>query len=131
MTIPTKNFIWQQGEDGEIPLRYSVVINDVKTYVDLTDYSLRMDIVGTDANYSLNSEDENPSTVDEVTLNDGGVLGAIRIVVPRAASIDTGTLTPGVGEALAYDIFLRNPEGLQKKIMRGTIIIEASTTIWP
>ena len=126
-----KNFIWQQGEDGEINLRYSVVVNGVPTYVDLTGYSLRMDIIGPDANYSLNSEDSNPATEDEVTLNDGGVLGAIRIVVPRTASIGAGTLTPGIGEALDYDIFLRNPEGLQKKIMKGTIIIEASTTIWP
>lgn len=126
-----KNFIWQQGEDGEINLRYSVMVGEDKTYVDLTDYSLRMDIVGTDANYSLNSEDSNPATEDEVTLNYNGELGRIRIVVPREASIGAGTLTPGIGEALTYDIFLRNPEGLQKKIMRGTIIIEASTTIWP
>lgn len=131
MTIPTKDFRWQQGEDQPINLKYAVSINNEKTYVDLTGYSLRMDIRGGTATYSINSEDSDPETVDEATLNYGGVNGVIRIVVPRSASLGSGTLVPGIGQALAYDIFLRDPDGLQKKILKGTIIIEASTTIWP
>jgi hypothetical protein len=134
MTIPEYDFVWQQGEDGLINITYS--IDGVP--VNLTGYKLRMDIRSTATGtilYTFNSDDivETPSvdvtgaSDNEATLTSGG---AINIVVPRTASLTGGTLANNIGESLAYDIFLRDTANKQRKILKGTVTIEASITRW-
>ena len=106
--------------------------------VDLsTDYSVRMDVRNSDNTllFTFNSEDiatastDNPGSAD----NEGvlGDEGEILILVPRSASLPGGALVNDVGETLSYDLFLRNDvTNRQKKILKGTIKIEGSVTLW-
>lgn len=137
--VPTYECIWQQGEDGEINLVYSV--NGVAP--DLSSgYAVRMDVrndAGTNL-FVFNSEDITSLPVGETSLDTTGdadneaVLGpngAIKISVPRAASLPGGPLGDSVNTALRYDVFLRNKTtNKQKKILKGSIIIEPSQTRW-
>lgn len=135
MVVPNYDYVWQQGEDGEINMIYRQGIPAAA--VDLTGYKLRMDIRnGTgELLFTFNSDDitEVPS-VDEVGVADNeavlGRQGEISIVVPRAASLPGGPLEGEIGNPLQYDIFLRNTENKQRKILRGTITLEASQTRW-
>jgi hypothetical protein len=128
--IPTYNFTWQQGEDGVIGLVYQV--NGVP--VDLTGYNVRMDVASAGTVlYVFNSSDISGTPLDvtgsadnEATL---GSDGSITIVVPRAVSL-TGPLSTYLNQELDYDIFLRDPSNKQKKILEGTITLEASITKW-
>ncbi len=112
--------------------------------VDLTGYQLRMDIVNATNNarlYTFNSEeidDVDPTTPgDQPDAETEAVLqndGTIKIAVPRGLTLGNGavaTLLAGNESALLnYDIFLRNPDGLQSKILRGVITVERSYTKW-
>ena len=139
MAIPTYDTVWQEGEDGNISIIYK--LNG--TPVNLTGYKLRMDVraapvapatVGAIL-YTFNSDDivETPpvdvtgSTDNEATQ---GSAGQINIVVPRATSLASGPFVTHIGEALPYDIFLRDTSNKQRKILKGTIIIEPSITKW-
>lgn len=129
--IPNYDFVWQQGEDGVIDMVYK----QDSVPVDLTGYKLRMDVVGKVGTqtytYTFNSDDivdgTLNDTVDEATL---GADGTIHIVVPRSVTLAGGPLTNAIGTALEYDIFLRDTNDKQRKILRGTITIEASNTLW-
>jgi len=124
MVVPTYNFTWQQGEDAVINLTYKVN----GTPVDLTGYSLRMDVVGANqVSYTFNTQDQDPETVDEVIL---GSDGSINIELPRSVTLPNGPLFNAVGQALEYDVFLRTPANKQSKILKGTVTIEASKTLW-
>ncbi len=131
--IPTYDFVWQQGEDGTINLVYR---RDGAT-VNLTGYKLRMDVrseVGA-ALFTFNSDDivEVPSVDATGATDNEAVLGAdgsIKIVVPRSTSLNDGAFVPSIGKALPYDIFLRDTNNKQRKIMKGTITIESSQTRW-
>lgn len=130
MTVPTYNFIWQQGEDGEISMIYKV--NGVA--VNLTGYNLRMDVKAP-ANgtilFTFNTTDAD--TGGEETSGDEAALtsaGEIHVLVPRTASLTSGQLFGYLDTALNYDIFLRDASSKQKKILKGTITIEKSTTLW-
>lgn len=129
-TVPSYNLVWQQGEDGEISIVYKV--NDIA--VDLTGYSLRMDIkVGGSGTIllTLNSADADAggetTSGDEVLLNN---LGEIYIVIPRSASLNGGPLFNHIDTALTYDMFLRDTFNKQRKILQGTITIQKSVTLW-
>lgn len=135
MAVPSYDYVWQQGEDGEINLVYRS--GKPAAPVDLTGYELRMDIRNAtgDLLYTFNSEDivEVPSVDATGTADNEAVLGAdgsINIVVPRTASLGTGPLVGEIGNPLQYDVFLRNAQNRQKKILRGTITLEASQTRW-
>lgn len=130
--VPIEDLTWQQGEDGEISMDYTDA-DDAP--VNLTDYNLRMDIVNDTGTklYTFNTEDADPSVgqteADEATL---GADGSIYIVVPRGESLTGGSLFNQIDVALHYDIFLRTPDpnGKQKKILKGTVTIEKSYTLW-
>ena len=131
MTVPTHDLVWQQGEDGEIHMVYS--FNG--TPVDLTGYSLRMDVrnaAGT-ALYIFNSDDV-ADPLDSVGAADNeavlGSDGTINILVPRTASLNSGPFVPFIGQPLNYDIFLRDTTDKQRKILKGTITFEESQTLW-
>lgn len=135
--VPEVDFVWQQGEDGEINMVRKT--GDPAMPVDLTGYSLRMDIRNAAGTllYIFNSDD-----VSDPNLPGGDVIGpsdneavlgsdgSINIVVPRSVSLGDGPLVGEVGNVLQYDIMLRDTDNKQKKILRGTITLEASQTRW-
>lgn len=143
MAAPTKNYTWGQGEDLTIDILYKEGPVESAVPVDLTDYSLRMDIVEDGIRlFTFNSEDIVPSdpAVDdtgvadnEAVLNHNGVEGAIHIVVPRHITLPDGELFPSLAtnNIFDYDIFLRNDvSNTQTKILRGQITVEPSYTLW-
>lgn len=110
--------------------------------VDLTGYSLRMDIVTPSGEwrYTFNSDEiadldptepgSQPDAVTEATL---GPDGSIEIVVSRALTLPGGELYEDITNnqlTFNYDIFLRNTGGKQKKVLKGTINVEKSYTLW-
>lgn len=132
MSVPTEDFIFQQGEDGEISLVYK---DDAGVGIDLTGYELRMDIVGPTGTrlYTFNSDgvtDPVEDIIDEATLNNGAVNGAIYIVIDRTETLSGGALFSFLDTALNYDIFLRDASGKQKRILKGTVTIESAYTLW-
>lgn len=132
MALTIYPITWQQGEDGEIDMIYKE--GDPAVAVNLTGYSVRMDVSdGTTVLFSFNSEDFTGPT-DTVGPSDNeatlGSDGSIHIVVPREVTI-SGALSTKVGTAMNYDVFLRNKTAnTQKKILRGTITLESSVTLW-
>lgn len=98
--------------------------------VDLTGYSLRMDVRSADGVtnlFTFNSDDADALTADEATF---GTQGQINIVVDRSVALPGGALENSVGQALTFDMFLRDTANKQKKILKGTITIEKSDTLW-
>lgn len=130
MSVPTKDFVWQQGEDGEI----NMVYKRDGLAVDLTGYNVRMDVKANNNDTPLFTfNTTGADTGGEVTSGDEATLnaqGEIHVVVPRAASLTGGQLFNYLDTALNYDIFLRDDQNRQKKILKGTITIEKSTTLW-
>lgn len=139
MAVPTKNFTWQQGEDGIISIIYKVSIDGAPAVaVDLsTDYAVRMDVRDDTSAllFTFNSHDIPSGGVDQVGSSDNeGTLGSdgeIRIVIPRSTTLTGGAFINKIGQTLNYDIFLRDTiNNLQKKLVKGTITIEGSYTQW-
>lgn len=140
----TYNYEWNQGEDLLIALVYKSGPVGSAEPVDLNLYSFRMDIVAPDGKVLTVSNDDTISDTDpytpgaqedstyEVTMNN---LGEIRIDLSRALTLPGGafykylTANPAV-KNFSYDMFLRDNNGKQKKIMAGTITIERSVTHW-
>lgn len=84
-------------------------------------------------NLTLNSpgaDDPASEGTDEITFSEGGL---IRIAVSREKTL-TGEIAEALTNATAavyvYDLFVRNPEGYQKKIMEGEITVKRSITKW-
>jgi hypothetical protein len=133
--IPTYDFTWQQGDDLEIALVYKTGIDaETATAVDLTGYSCRMDIRQTSVTgslvYTFNSDDADVLTDDEAILD---AEGNINITVPRELSLSGGeiyTAMAGNVTVFYYDLFLRTDTNKQHKIMKGTITVEKSSTLW-
>jgi hypothetical protein len=138
------NYTWAQGEDLVMSLVYKSGPLGEEAPVDLTGYSLRMDIALTDGTrvYTFNSDaiaDVDPETVGdtpdtnlEVTL---GAAGEINITVPRSVTLPGGGAYPYLDAEppvliYNYDIFLRDTVDKQKKILQGQISIEKSVTLW-
>lgn len=141
MATPVYNPLWPQGEDLVFTLIYEEGPEGSLVPVDITGYTVRMDLVNPQNDnavvYTFNTaEQEDP---DEVTIQPGAVTGLINIVVPRSLTLpgvpDNGAVydlmeaeTPVT--VFNYDIFLRNTDDKQKKLLRGTVTIEPSYTLW-
>lgn len=138
MSVPTYNYTWGQGEDLTISLVYKAGPDGAEVPVNLTGYSLRMDICDdTGRLYTFNSADIPDPVVDETGATDNeavlGTDGSINITVPRALSLPGGAVYDAVeaeNNVFSYDIFLRDASNKQKKILRGQITVEASYTLW-
>lgn len=141
--VAIANWTWQEGEDLAMSLIYNEGPDGSEQPVDLTGYQLRMDVVSAGIRvFTFNSDDITPpdEAVDVVGPADNeatlGADGSINIKVPRFLTLPggaVGLLLPAGGAdslLLNYDIFLRNPNGLQSKILRGTITVERSYTLW-
>jgi hypothetical protein len=140
----TYNYEWNQGEDFLIALVYKSGPVGSAEPVDLNLYSFRMDIVAPNGKVLSVVNDETIADTDpyvagaqedatyEVTMNN---LGEIRIDLSRALTLPGGAFykylnaNPSV-KTFSYDMFLRDNNGKQKKIMAGTITIERSVTHW-
>lgn len=140
----TFNYTWAQGEDLNIQMVYKEGPAGAEVPVDLTLWSLRMDIVtltGT-RRYTFNSADiadvdpdtvgAQPDSTKESTLGTGG---AISILVPRTLTLPGGALYTDISAPTPqlifnYDVFLRDAAGKQRKILKGTITVEKSYTLW-
>lgn len=149
-----QNYTWDQGADLEVDLIYKEGATvETAVAIDLsTGYSVRMDIVvpaTKERIYTFNSAaiadvdpiavGAQPDSVIEGTLSSGaGSTPNVSIVVPRALTLPTTgpvylkmTAVPAV-IVFNYDIFLRNTgTDKQAKILKGTITIEESYTLWP
>lgn len=140
----TYNYEWNQGEDLLIALVYKSGPVGSSEPVDLSLYSFRMDIVAPNGKVLSVINDDSIADTDpyqaeaqgdtsyEVTMNN---VGEIRIDLSRALTLPGGafykylTANPAV-KTFSYDMFLRDNNGKQKKIMAGTITIERSVTHW-
>jgi hypothetical protein len=140
----THNYEWNQGEDLLIALVYKSGPVGEAEPVDLNLYSFRMDIVAPNGKVLSVVNDDTIADVDpyttgaqedaayEVTMNN---LGEIRIDLSRALTLPGGAFykylnaNPPV-KTFSYDMFLRDNNGKQKKVMGGTITIERSVTHW-
>lgn len=140
----TYNYEWNQGEDLLIALVYKSGPVGSAEPVDLNLYSFRMDIVAPNGKVLTIINDDTIADTDpytagaqedaayEVTMNN---LGEIRIDLSRALTLPGGAFykylnaNPAV-KTFSYDMFLRDNNGKQKKIMAGTITIERSVTHW-
>lgn len=140
MAVAVYNWTWQQGDDLVMTFIYKEGPSGSEVPVDLTGFSLRMDIVqGATRLYTFNSADITdvdpggpvlPDTNKEAVLASNGT---VTITVPRSLTLPGGSvnaiMTSG-NTVVNYDIFLRNASGKQAKILRGTITIEPSYTLW-
>ena len=145
------NVTWQQGDDLTFSLVYREGTSGSEMPVDLTGYSVRMDIVaGSIRIFTFNSA--TVVDVDPIEAGDQedaeldatvGVDGSIKFHVPRALTLPGGEIYTRMNMATPvflynYDVFLRNdsgtagaiPQGSQKKILTGTITVEKSYTLW-
>lgn len=137
--VPTNDYTWQQGEDLVLSLIYNEGPEGDETPVDLTGWSLRMDIVDEDTRlFTFNSDDIPVSGVDVAGDADNEAIlgndGSISIVVPRALTLVNGAVYSRFLNGTTdyhYDIFLRNPANNQWPILRGTITVKKSYTLWP
>lgn len=150
--VATHNYTWQQGEDLILSMLYKEGPVGAEVPINLTGYDLRMDIVGPDGlrRYTFNSSEVadvdpetptlEPDSTTEATL---GTEGQVTIAIPRALTLPTGELWADITATtpiltFQYDVFLRNvsgtpgtiPVGKQKKILKGTITVEKSVTLW-
>lgn len=146
MSAPNHDFTWEQGSDLVLSFVYKEGVDQASaTPVDLTNYSLRMDISTQTATptrvFTFNSDDIVATpTVDETGEADNEAVlnadGTINITVPRTLTLEGGAIQAQMdagNTVFDYDIFLRDntvAPGVQKKILRGTITVEKSVTLW-
>lgn len=131
-----QNYTWIQGEDLLMTLIYKVgETPETATPVDLTGYSLRMDVASQGASptrlYTLNSDelvDPADTTTEATLLADG----TINIAIPRSVTLPGGELYEALSSGLVfdYDLFLRDTSNKQKKVIGGTITVAKSITHW-
>lgn len=147
----TADFTWGQGEDLTIELIYKEGLTaETAVAIDLSiGYAVRMDIVVqgnkehiytfnsaalTDYNASV-SGNQPDTTVDAALSNGSGGTPNIAIVVPRTLTLPPAgaiykKMLRGVNK-FDYDIFLRNTvSNRQVKVLKGTITVEESDTLW-
>lgn len=126
---------WEQGEDFVISIRYT----EDGSPVDLTGYNVRMDMANGPNNlvvFTINSADvdyetDQPGPDDNEASVDAD--GNIRIVIKRAVTLPGGVVGDRIlsNNKFTYDLFLRDPQGLQRKLMEGAITVNRSVTLWP
>lgn len=148
MTVPTHAYQWEQGTDLVLKFIYKEgATPETATPVDLTGYSVRMDIRASSSSgervWTFNSAtiaDVDPILVgdqaDSVLEATLGSDGSINITVPRSLTLpptgaiyDQMTNDPPV-TVFVYDIILRDTGDKQTKILSGTISVNASVTLW-
>lgn len=135
------NVVWEQGEDFQMHMQYTKNGQPV----DMTGYSVRMDIaptVGAAPIFTLNSDDitgvdDEGNPLDVVGIADNEIVtdidGNIDITINRQITLPGGAM----GNRLAantkyvYDIFIReNSSNLQRKLAHGSITVNRSVTLW-
>lgn len=140
------NFTWPQGEDLSVDLIYKEgPTAETAVVVPLnTGYEVRMDIVDATEEriYTFNSAalaDADPLTtgaqpdnvVEGVLSSGGSGTPNISITVPRSLTLPGGAVYENSGSVFQYDVFLRNTStNKQVKILKGTITVESSHTLW-
>lgn len=124
------NFTWPQGEDLIIELRYKEGPNQNRAVpVDLTGgYTARMTIANP-------GSPQTPLLVLDSTPEFGGIVllsgnnePNIRITLSRTHTLSGGPFAAGGG--FGYDLFLRNSQNVQVKILEGIINVRRSYTQW-
>lgn len=143
MATPTLDWTIPQGEDFIISMIYKEG-DPTPVPINLAGWSARMDIkAGTTRLATLNSVSiqdvdqtspgDQTDSVLEISLDSGG---GIVINIDRSLTLPpSGILYQQMNlvqpvTSFNYDIFLRNTSNKQKKILRGTITIEGSSTLW-
>jgi hypothetical protein len=147
MTVPTHIYQLEQGTDLVLKFIYREGETEATAVpVDLTGYSVRMDIRATNVTgervWTFNSAtiaDVDPILVgdqaDSVLEATLGVDGSINITVPRDLTLPGGAIyeqlngSPAV-TVFVSDLLLRTPEGKQSKILSCTISVNPSATLW-
>lgn len=137
-TTQIVNFKWPQGEDLNIQLIYREGDTPAEAVpVPLNSgFSLRMDLVDPATKAKLTSIDtDDTDDTDDVTLGSGANgQPNINIFLPRTLTLTGGDLFTSLNagkNSFAYDIFLRNiSTNRQVKILKGTVTVEASNTLW-
>lgn len=137
------NYMWDQGADLEILMLYKKGPVDNALPVNLTGYSVRMDIVGQSGQrlYTFNSEELDDVNNETAPVPDTnmefflGPEGQIKLIVPRRITLPGGELYSSLTAnppqlSFNYDIFLRDAGDMQRKILKGQIIFEKSYTLW-
>jgi len=146
MTVPTYDTTWTQGADLEMRFQYLEGPDGSEVAVDLTGWKLRMDIKATDVFgsrvYTFNSDDiaatvNDEGVVDVVGNADNeavlGTDGYINITIPRTLTLPGGEVYEFMQDGLTvfnYDVFLRRPTNKQFPVLKGSITVERSTTLW-
>lgn len=120
-------FVWPQGEDLRIQLRYKEGSGSAAKAVNLSaGYAARMDLVlpsGGSVLYTASTDN------GSLVLGTAGDNPNISIVLPRALTLPGGALENT--RAVAYDLFLRNTAtDIQIRVLEGTISIDRSRTLW-
>lgn len=147
MTVPTHTYQWEQGTDLVLKFIYREGETEGSAVpVDLTGYSVRMDIRATNVTgervWTFNSE--TIADVDPIEVGDQadsvieavlGVDGSINITVPRSLTLPGGAIYEQLNGAPAVTVFvsdliLRNTEGKQSKLVSFTISVNPSATLW-
>lgn len=143
MSVAIYNFEWEQGEDAEINLIYKEKASPSAEAlpVNLTNYTIRMDIATQGDStrvWTFNSSDnagaspiDEPGNADnEATL---GTDGSISVLIPRSLTLPSGAVYTQIQAGklvFTYDLFLRAPSLRQKKILKGIVTVNPSTTLW-
>lgn len=142
--VASHNYTWEQGEDLTLLMVYKTGLPGAETPVDLTGYSLRMDIVTPDGQrrFTFNSDavtDVDPvepgDQADPVTEAVLGTDGSISITIPRSLTLPGGEIYDDITAnppllTFNYDVFLRAPDNKQRKILKGQVTVERSYTLW-
>lgn len=143
--VAVNDYTWHQGEDFVIGLVYKTGPEGAEVPVNLTNWSLRMDIAApdgqimsilnddaiTDADTHVAGNQLEPSST-EVVL---GSAGEVTINLSRSLTLAGGkmyryvTANPGQN-VFFYDVFLRDNTGKQRKILSGNITLIKSVTQW-
>lgn len=142
----TYDYTWDQGEDFTISMIYKVGPEGAEVPVNLTSYSLRMDLAAPDGTIMTVLNDDAITDADthtpgnqgeiaaasEVTL---GTAGEVTINLARSLTLVGGamyryiTANPSQN-TFYYDVFLRDGTNKQKKILSGSIMLVKSVTQW-
>lgn len=143
MVVPVQNYTIEQGDDATISLVYQTGPLGAEVAPNLTSgYSVRMDIrtasVSGDRVWTFNSADipgEPEADTTGVADNEAtlGTAGQINITVPRALSLAGGAIFDKIvanNLVFAYDLFIRTPDGKQRKLLQGTLTYNKSVTLW-
>ena len=140
----TYDFVWSQGEDVTISLTYKSGPSGAEVPVDLTLYSLRMDVAGPNGAILTVLNDKaiadadpftagsQPDNAYEVTLGSAGqiTINLYRTLTMPGTKINSYINANPATTEFPYDIFLRDSSNKQKKILSGKITVEKSVTKW-